>query len=88
MEPFGSKNPKPVFLMRNIFPSDIVYMGQENQHVRFKAGKLKCILFSRAKEFKEALDLKDEIGITGFIEISNWQDQKRLQFVVEEITCE
>ena len=88
LEPFGNKNPKPVFLLKDIMPADIRYMGQENQHARFRIGRLQCVLFSKAERLKAAISESSTVNITGTIDISYWQGQKRLQFIVEEITPE
>ena len=85
LEPFGTKNPKPVFKLNNINPKDIRYMGNDNQHVRFFADRIQCVGFSLADKLNDAMKESDAISITGCIELSMWQGQKRLQFIVEEI---
>lgn len=85
MEPFGKNNPRPIFKINNVNPRDIRYMGNENQHARFYAGKLQCVCFLHADELRKLVAENDQISFTGSIELSMWQGEKRLQFVIEEL---
>ncbi|MCQ2550826.1 MAG: single-stranded-DNA-specific exonuclease RecJ [Clostridia bacterium] len=83
MAPFGNKNPKPAFLLKDVKIEGLRYMGDGKQHARFMAGSLSCILFNKAQE----LDLEriDRADIIGCVEIQNWNGNSRLQLIVEEI---
>lgn len=90
MEPVGQGNPKPVFLLRNIKPAQVRFMGSDSTHARFNAvsedGKrAECVLFQKAQEKRELLCGGDLVDIIGIIELQKWYGRERVQFIVEEI---
>lgn len=90
LAPFGNKNPKPVILCDCVYLSDVKYMGNDSQHVRFTinslddSAKLSGVLFNKAKDidFEQA---SFEAGVIGTLDAQIWQGSKRLQFMTEEI---
>ena len=87
--PFGNRNPKPVFAVTDVNLSDVRYMGECGQHVRFKASQpgrkeeITCVLFGNAKDYTEMLDEKRHAGvIAGALDCQTWQGTKRLQLMV------
>ena len=90
LAPFGNGNPKPVFLVKDAYISDVRYMGDEGQHVRFSLKDdyrriLNCVLFNRAGEYEKSLNGLKRRSIAGCLETQIWQGQKRLQLIVENI---
>ena len=90
LAPFGNGNPKPLFKIDNVTLSDIRFMGNENQHVRFnacsRAGKIiRCVLFNRAADYGTSLYTRRPVEIIGSLETQIWQGAKRLQFITEKI---
>ncbi len=90
LAPFGNQNPKPLFCVRNVELSDVRYMGEQGQHVRFKlsqGGKcVTCVLFGNAKDYAEILDGdRYAAAIAGSLDCQIWQGAKRLQFMVSWI---
>ena len=89
LAPFGSKNRKPVFCVRDADIYDVRYMGDIGQHVRFKAAQLggeqgvTCVLFSKAKEHSDALDVDHHTrAMAGSLDAQTWQGSKRLQLMI------
>ena len=87
LAPFGNQNPKPLFCVRNVEISDVRYMGEAGQHVRFKISKegkcVTCVLFGNAKDYAEILDgSRRAAAIAGAIDCQVWQGIKRLQLMV------
>ncbi len=90
LEPFGQDNKRPSFLVKDGIVTDVRYMGDEGQHVRFtlkgEHGEyLSCVLFRRAGEFADVLRPGRRISVTGALETQVWQGRKRLQFMAENI---
>ncbi len=91
LAPFGSGNPKPLFQLENLRISDVHYMGDDKQHVRFKVSPkdmpretLTCILFSEAADYKEILEERRFAQkIIGSLDCHVWQGEKQLQLMVE-----
>ncbi len=88
LAPFGTDNPKPVFLIENITVSNIVYMGNNKQHVRFTAddragGSVQCVLFApRAAEYADLLVPGRTVQLSGTVEYSQWNGKGRVQIIV------
>lgn len=59
--PFGTENPSPVFLLRNVVVEQLRSMGAQNEHIRFVWEGLECVAFDRAQDARlwpqERLDL-------------------------------
>ncbi len=89
MEPFGEGNPKPRFLLRNIYLNRIMYMGAENTHARFTGVRggaaVSCVLFRRAQEIRNLLESGGPADMIGTISSQYWNGVRRIQFIVEEI---
>ena len=90
MQPFGQNNPKPVFRICGVIPSQVRFMGDNKIHAGFTAvsenGKrVDCIIFQKAQEKKKLLTDNVPVDIIGTISEKTWMGNTRVQFVVEEI---
>ena len=90
LAPFGAGNPKPVFRMKGVRITDVRFMGDEEQHMRFIArndsgAMLSCVLFNRASGFRDIIDGGRRFDLTGTIDVNEWRGKKRLQSTVENI---
>ena len=89
MEPFGEGNPKPRFLLQDVYVSRPAYMGENSTHVRFQAVRdgqgAPCVFFRRAQEFRQKLEGSDPVSLIGTISAQVWNGRKRVQMIVEEI---
>lgn len=87
LEPYGYKNPKPLFCLQDLSINNPVFMGEQQQHVRFLASDLACILFNRGAEYKEQLRSGIKGDLVGYPEINRWNGIEKIQFVVSDIRC-
>ena len=90
LAPFGNQNPKPLFCVRNVEISEVRYMGNLGQHVRFRISKggesVTCVLFGNAKDYVEILEEdRYAAAIAGSLDCQVWQGTKRLQLMVSWI---
>lgn len=90
LAPFGTANPKPLFLCSNVTLEDIRYMGDREQHMRFFArshegSRLPCVLFNDAQRYGTSVHARRPLDLIGTLECQVWQGQERLQFMVDEI---
>lgn len=85
LEPFGHKNPKPVFAMRKVPVSRPFYMGDNNQHVRFEVGSIKCVFFNGSERFDKLYSPEQVMDIAGFPEINRWNGNEKIQLLVEDL---
>ena len=85
LEPYGHKNSKPIFAMRNVSLSAPCYMGDRQQHVRFSADGIPCILFSRADEFRDYYKQGRPVDIAGYLGINRWNGSEKIQFMITDL---
>lgn len=89
LAPFGPENEIPVFAVRGR-PENAVYMGSENEHMRFTlvsddGSYIKCVLFSKAEKYGAVLSEKRQVCVTGTLKISSWRGNSFIQMVVKDI---
>jgi single-stranded-DNA-specific exonuclease len=82
LEPYGHKNPKPLFCVRGVRPEIPMYMGDRQQHVRFNVGNLTFILFRRGDEFRKYYKSGEPIDLAGYFEKNYYNGYERLQFII------
>lgn len=90
LAPFGQKNPKPVIAINDVCINNINYMGEKQQHARFKAQTeeettFDCVLFQKAQDMGEFLFEESFVSLAGCGEINVWNGTERLQFQVTDI---
>lgn len=96
LEPVGQGNEKPVFLMKQVVPRFIRFMGADGSHLKFmgypsvgsRGAGIECVLFQQAQEKKDMLCENEPVDLSGVIELQEWKGKKKVQFVIKEIlTC-
>jgi single-stranded-DNA-specific exonuclease len=89
LEPYGYKNEKPIFLIKNVRIKSINFMGTKAQHARFFVtdGKftLECLLFNFSEKDKSLLIEGQNIQLIGYLDINCWNGNKKIQFMAKEI---
>lgn len=85
LAPFGIDNPRPVIELKNLEVSNIKYLGNENQHVKFYAGGFECILFGNAQDYKEIIESGDKVELLGNPDINTWNGRESIQFMIKNI---
>lgn len=89
MAPFGSRNPKPRFLLERVRISGQQHMG-DGSHIRFLAtcsdgARVECVLFNRAEELREFLYGQAPVDLTGFVDFQEWKGNEKVQFTIEAV---
>ena len=83
--PFGAGNPAPFFAIRAVTPENLRYMGEGEQHLRFTAGGVTCVLFRATEEQKELLKEGCPVDLGGVPTRNLWKNREYLQFQVKEL---
>lgn len=91
MEPFGSGNPRPVFLLEDMKIDSIRYMGSRNQHARLvlrdrRGTFVTAVLFSRAEEYEDLLSQGDSVNVTGKLSINEFNGTRNPQMEITDIS--
>jgi single-stranded-DNA-specific exonuclease len=88
MKPFGTGNPKPIFLTRNCRISKIEYL-KDGQHVKLKLKKdkteLNAIIFKVNDKIKNKLKCASNVTIIYQIEENIWKGLKNIQLVILDL---
>jgi single-stranded-DNA-specific exonuclease len=90
-EPFGSKNPKPIFATYNMKITDIKTVGQslpvgrQGKHLKFKADGLNAIAFGMG-QLESSLKGSQIVNIAYSPEIDNYNGYEKTQIKVKDIT--
>lgn len=90
LEPFGQGNPKPRFLSNNMICSNVKKIGNNRQHLSFNGmigdmTKLNCVYFNAGENAYNYFEKGNGVSVVGALNINTWNNQQRLQFLVNEI---
>lgn len=86
MEPTGFSNPRPVFLIKDVFVFDIFRVGGRKEHIKFKIKNLKNIEQSGRSFsgicFNEKRDLIEgqRYDLVGTLSYNIWNNKKSIEF--------
>jgi single-stranded-DNA-specific exonuclease len=84
LRPFGQNNPEPLFLSKNVSISEIVNMGADNQHVKFKLHDFWALAFGQTECYQD-LKINDKVDIVYSVELNNFNNKKTLQFKIVDL---
>lgn len=95
LEPAGQGNEPPVFLVRQVIPQSVRFLGEDGIHLKFMIdprGKngagVECIFFRRAQEIKDIVCSGGPVDLLGSVQLQEWNGQTKPGFVIKEIlTC-
>lgn len=90
MEPFGSGNPRPVFLVEDVSLSHQEKLGETGSHgrfmINFPGGKrIGSVLFHRVDKYEDLLFGGEALDLTGRFQINRWRDREEIRIIVEEM---
>lgn len=88
-EPFGNGNEKPIFASKNIKVVDIMTMGNEKQHIKFRlkgenSGLLSALSFGNADKWKK-IQVGDTIEIAYYLDLNSFNGNTDLQLKIIDI---
>jgi single-stranded-DNA-specific exonuclease len=84
-EPTGVGNPRPVLLVRDRTPGNVRRMGAENQHLRFTADGLDCVLFARGGGTADLPEGPGPFDLYGSLEVNRWKERENVRFIVRQV---
>ena len=87
--PFGPKNPKPIFVSRNLDVISPRMVGNNNQHLRFRVrqngSEFDAIAFNLANKFKLVSDYSTPVDIVYTIEQNEWMNRTSTQLNIKDL---
>lgn len=88
LAPYGTENPKPRFLIKNITPQSIQTVGREQRHLKFYvpsgSQSISAIGF-RLGEHHKALNQAKAVDVVCEISRSVWQGRERLEMKIVDM---
>ncbi|MDD5290503.1 MAG: single-stranded-DNA-specific exonuclease RecJ [Patescibacteria group bacterium] len=82
--PFGQDNPRPKFISRKAQIKDIINMGIDGQHVKFRFNGLWAVAFGRSEEWKK-FKIGDKVDVVYYIENNNFNGRSEVQLKLVDI---
>ncbi len=88
-EPFGEKNPQPVFLSKNLQVLGLDFVGDNKQHLRLMIGDeaglvRKTIGFGLGEKWKD-LQMGDRVDVVYEIGVNEWNGNRELQLKIVDL---
>ncbi len=82
--PFGQNNPIPIFASYDLTIHDIVHMGFDNQHIKFRLGSFWAISFGGSARWQE-FNLSDKVNVAYTLEINDFNNHKSVQMKIVDL---
>ena len=84
MAPFGQDNPKPQFLSREVEIRDIVRMGKNGEHIKFRLDGLWALSFNH-KEKWQHLRIGDTVDVVYYIDMNEFNGKREVQLKIVDM---
>ena len=89
MEPFGTGNPPPVFLLHCVKISKLKKMGRGESHARFQAiggnEKIDAVGFNLAEELASIDEKLDEVDLVCELQVNDWNGRNKLELKIIDL---
>ena len=82
--PFGQDNPRPKFISHGAQIKDIINMGIDGQHIKFRFNGLWALAFGRSEEWKN-YKIGDRVDIVYYVENNNFNGRSEVQLKLVDI---
>lgn len=82
LAPFGVQNQKPVFKIEKLSIPEIMLMGENKNHLRFRVGDLTFVKFGFKESEYESLN-SGVADVYGSLSINVFNNQENAQFIIE-----
>lgn len=88
LEPFGYKNPKPLFISRNFFLDEIRAVGKKDKHLKLglrKDGKKIDSIGFNFGNLKKRLELAPAVDLAFYLEVNRWKGYVTPQLNIKDL---
>lgn len=82
--PFGQDNPRPKFTSGEVQIRDIVNMGIDGQHIKFRFNGLWAVAFGRSEEWKN-FKIGDRVDIVYYVERNEFNGRSEVQLKLVDV---
>jgi single-stranded-DNA-specific exonuclease len=84
LAPFGQAFPKPKFAFMRVAIDEIMILGVEGRHLKFRFGQIWAVAFGKAEEYKD-LKVGDIVDVAFYLEINEFNGRREPQLKVLDI---
>ncbi len=86
LEPFGMKNPAPVFLSKNLEIKNLKFVGKESKHLKIDFGFGSKLIGGILFNYDKSLDLKigNSVDVVYSIELNEWNGNKKIELKIRD----
>jgi len=84
-EPFGKDNPKPYFLLSNIYLRNIEIVGQNQNHRRLTLEDGRKMIYFNSEKKVEDLKIGDQINVVFELGVNEWNGERSLEMKVVDL---
>lgn len=89
LEPFGMKNPAPVFLSKGLIIENMKFVGRDSKHLKieFKNQNSKVKIGGILFNYDKSLDLKidDIVDVVYSIELNEWNGNRKIELKIKDL---
>lgn len=82
--PYGEDNPEPCFVSYNVSIHDIMIMGADKRHIKFRFGDVWAIAFGRAEEYKD-LKIGDRVDVVYTVGFNIFNNRRSVQLKIVDL---
>ena len=84
--PFGPGNDQPVFLFRDVQPTNVKTMGKDNSHLKFNLSpQLAVVAFNQGNLAPLLAGQGTTVDMVAKLSINEWQGKRQVQLMLEDI---
>lgn len=88
LEPFGYKNPKPLFASKNLLLEEVRTVGKKDKHLKMRLRKKKCKIDSigfNLGDIKQKLEMAPIVDLAFYLEVNRWNGYITPQLNIKDI---
>lgn len=88
LEPFGYKNPKPLFVSKNLFLEEVRTVGKKDRHLKMKLRKKKNKIDSigfNLGNMRQELEMASIVDLAFYLEVNRWNGYVTPQLNIKDV---
>jgi single-stranded-DNA-specific exonuclease len=84
LKPYGQDNPEPKFVSYKVMVEDVMLMGQEKKHIKFRVGGMWALGFNKAEDWKN-ISVGQNIDVVYTLGVNIFNNRRDLQLKIVDL---
>jgi single-stranded-DNA-specific exonuclease len=84
LSPFGQANPQPKFASKDVIIEEVISLGQDGQHLKFRFGNTWAVAFGKGEAYKD-MKSGDKVDVAYSLEINEFNGRREAQMRVIDL---